>query len=96
MDIHSSKEKVFYCPICGNPREKRKDGGYCRRCATLTANINTKKRRKNVSNDIAHHLQELQILRKIYDGKPTTLIIREIINSQQYYITKFGEGVRVE
>ena len=78
------------CPSCGRPRPKRKYGGYCRRCATLAANINTKRRRGNLISDYDRAKRECVILEELLYGKPTDQIIAKIVAEE-----KADEKVRI-
>ena len=76
-------KRAKFCPVCGANRDPeglgdRRFSGYCRRCATLKANITGKIRRGNIESDLDKAMQEVEILRMIHQGLTWDKIIKEL------------------
>ncbi len=84
-------DKINRCPLCGDEDKSRKYGGYCKKCATLVANINTKRRsapedpsqRENylIEKDRKAH-EEAWIWHRLSWGYSTNDIVLEILKTR--------------
>lgn len=76
-------ENLTICGCClKNERNQKKYGGYCKRCNSLMANINQKKRRGVDENTLAKSADDVTIIELILAGKSTASIAAEIARKE--------------